>query len=769
MLTLEHKRVLFQCGEGTQRLLHEYRVRTGRIRDVLLLHLDAEACGGLLGMLLTLSDAEHGGVRVIGPRGLQRLFRAADGFARRPDYAVTVTEVGGEGDSPVLLIDEPVMRVYGVLLQRNGGWEMGAERYKRPRRGAAPATTPTVRTVGAWGSDVSEEVVNGPTAPTSGAAADAAPPLCLCYVVRVADHRGKFDVERAKAHGVPVGRLFSRLQQGETITVTSPEDGRERVVRPEDVMEPSTPGPTIVLLSCASPDWLTPLLSAETRAALQRAVWDSDAERRQQSRAVCVLHMLCAEAWQDRRYSEWTRDTFGDRAYHAVAGEQLGDVPVVFRSQAAMLERLHRLRPEWFRLPRRGVQGAEGSEVAATLPSSWRVAVPMLRFNLAPPATIGWEVPRRDAETPPPPAAPPPSPPSSAAIDPHYRVLFLGTGSAVPGKYRNVSGILVDLVDSALLLDAGEGTYGQLMRALGAREAQHLLLRKLRCVWISHMHADHHLGLPRLLSRRARLAARSPPPPPPSLLVVGPRALQPWLRSLSQYEPLPFLFIGNHELLHSGAAPIADYLPSTLGVHLRTLPVVHCPDAYAVVIESSTATAAATDAHHWRLVYSGDTLPHNPGIISAASGASLLIHEATFEDAKADEALERRHCTIGQAIETVRQAAPQRAILTHFSQRYAKAPAVDDAQVQRALRETRSLPAWDLMQVPWWRRPEGDGDAAGSAGHREEEVTAFLQELVVEFATELASQAEEEEEGEHRGEVEGDGVQPRAGVLAASE
>ena len=46
-----------------------------------------------------------------------------------------------------------------------------------------------------------------------------------------------------------------------------------------------------------------------------------------------------------------------------------------------------------------------------------------------------------------------------------------------------------------MLLDCGEGSYGQLRRRYGA--AADGVIARLRCVWISHIHADHHAGLGR--------------------------------------------------------------------------------------------------------------------------------------------------------------------------------------------------------------------------------------------------------------------------------
>lgn len=178
-------------------------------------------------------------------------------------------------------------------------------------------------------------------------------------------------------------------------------------------------------------------------------------------------------------------------------------------------------------------------------------------------------------------------------------VAFLGTGSAIPSKYRNVTGMLVRLspsvvpgddggddsaaaaakTDSAMavavameeeqksegglspvraasggergvgevgtagvedraiggsgrggsiIMDAGEGTMGQLWRMFGDSSRRHSaaaaaaantagagasgggggaqqVLRDLSAVWISHPHADHHLGLVRILSERNKL------------------------------------------------------------------------------------------------------------------------------------------------------------------------------------------------------------------------------------------------------------------------
>ena len=85
------------------------------------------------------------------------------------------------------------------------------------------------------------------------------------------------------------------------------------------------------------------------------------------------------------------------------------------------------------------------------------------------------------------------------------KVVFLGTGSAVPSKYRNVSSTLLQLsADKSVLLDCGEGTLNQLLRLYPASIDS--VLHRVKVVVISHSHADHHLGLPLLLLARAQQA-----------------------------------------------------------------------------------------------------------------------------------------------------------------------------------------------------------------------------------------------------------------------
>ena len=76
-----------------------------------------------------------------------------------------------------------------------------------------------------------------------------------------------------------------------------------------------------------------------------------------------------------------------------------------------------------------------------------------------------------------------------------FDLVFLGTAAAVPSADRGSPALLVICGPVRFLVDCGEGTQRQLMRArLGFRGLSHVLL--------THLHLDHVAGLAGLLATR---------------------------------------------------------------------------------------------------------------------------------------------------------------------------------------------------------------------------------------------------------------------------
>lgn len=78
----------------------------------------------------------------------------------------------------------------------------------------------------------------------------------------------------------------------------------------------------------------------------------------------------------------------------------------------------------------------------------------------------------------------------------------------------------------------------------------------------------------------------------------------------------------------------------------------------------------------FKLTYSGDTKPCD-ALVELGIDSTLLIHEATMEDELVDDALAKMHSTVSQAIEQGHKMNAKYTLLTHFSQRYAKIPRIE--------------------------------------------------------------------------------------------
>jgi hypothetical protein len=65
------------------------------------------------------------------------------------------------------------------------------------------------------------------------------------------------------------------------------------------------------------------------------------------------------------------------------------------------------------------------------------------------------------------------------------RIIFLGTSSARPTLYRNVSSLLLQLPGENWLFDCGEGTQQQMLK-LGYGPSL-----RIRRIFITHLHGDH--------------------------------------------------------------------------------------------------------------------------------------------------------------------------------------------------------------------------------------------------------------------------------------
>jgi ribonuclease Z len=273
------------------------------------------------------------------------------------------------------------------------------------------------------------------------------------------------------------------------------------------------------------------------------------------------------------------------------------------------------------------------------------------------------------------------------------RAIALGTSAGRPTLFRGASALAVAAPGGWALCDCGEGAQ------LAAQRAG-LSLSRLDAVLITHLHGDHFNGLPGLLGTLG-LEGRERP-----LLVAGPRGLRALLEALERHGalgtgalPLRILELtgpgGEIEwpeglgLLSYQARPLAHRVP-TYGfrVALKDRPgTLNLEAALAAGVPrgpllSELKAGRAVRIEGGRMVtpeglvgptrpgacvaYALDTVPC-ASAVELARGADLLVHEATYEHARAALAHERGHSSGVEAARIAAEAGARSLLLTHFS------------------------------------------------------------------------------------------------------
>uniref|UniRef100_A0A3B3SZR5 Zinc phosphodiesterase ELAC protein 2 n=1 Tax=Paramormyrops kingsleyae TaxID=1676925 RepID=A0A3B3SZR5_9TELE len=602
----EYNRYLFNCGEGTQRLMHEHKLKASRLDNIFLTRMSYDNVGGLCGMILTLKDTGVPECVLSGPPQLEKYLSAIRVFsgplneiklAVRPytepqysDETMSVTQVPIFGECH---LPKPAGRL-------------------PPSPGAGPADTG-----------------DGP-----GSTATKDPDLVVAFICKLNQKKGNFLVLKAKELGLPVGTaaigpIIAALKDGRSVTF----EGRE--IHPEEVCTPSDPGHAFIVLECPSLEFVQPLCTNETLRGYQSGG---------QVPVALVVHMTPESVLETEEYKQWM-ERFGPTTEHLILNEHVGTVHNV-RCHKIQTQ-LNMIHPEIF--PELKTYMAK---VTIHVPNVRGFVCLTVWCQEASFTGLFVHDDKRAGKYP--------------------ELVFLGTASSLPMKIRNVSGTLVNISTSqSLLLDCGEGTFGQLCRHYG--DGVDELLTRLSTVFISHMHADHHTGLLHLLYQRERALETLGKPFAPVYL-VAPLQIMHWLQQYDEHcqpilkhvniIPSRFLVEGSEEPNNKTKSLIQAMLKKSELEKLQTCVVPHCRGSFGCSLWHPSG---------WKMVFSGDTMP-SEALVQMGKGATLLIHEATLEDGMEEEARDKRHSTTSQAIDVGMKMNAEFIMLNHFSQRYAKIP-----------------------------------------------------------------------------------------------
>lgn len=509
-----------------------------------------------------------------------------------------------------------------------------------------------------------------------------------CYIIKNYPQRGKFNPQKAKELGVTPGPDFSRLTKGESIVTST-----GTTVTPEMVLGKGKDGGGFAILELPHTSYIEPLLA--------RKEWSSESVM---LGVGVIFWILGPDVLNDPRIKEFMQK--GKQFKHIVSSKDCCPNYLALESPAIAAIRLNILDSKHFPIPDFNneiqipscqktdfYEEAKCGMIVQLEPSieiQYNSVVPLLNTSnvirqssnevrkLAQIASKEVEnpeylctltknqadIPSKDAE-----------------------VITLGTGSSLPSKYRNVSATIVRVPGYGnYLFDCGENTLGQLKRVFGSEVSD--VLRNLKAIWISHLHADHHLGTVSVIkawneeTKEQDLIQKS------KLIVASDIGMKNWLDEYAEVEDYGYDRVEPIVLGERSGLEFKPCIEQSLQVgfsSIKACRVEHCAGAMAVVFNFPNG---------FKIAYSGDCRPSDK-FVKIGQGATLLIHEATFEDELQSDAIAKKHSTSSEALDIGKRMNARRILLTHFSQRYQKIPVMNDNQGKDQV----AIVAFDYMKI----------------------------------------------------------------------
>lgn len=245
-------------------------------------------------------------------------------------------------------------------------------------------------------------------------------------------------------------------------------------------------------------------------------------------------------------------------------------------------------------------------------------------------------------------------------------VTMLGTGSPQPDLERSGPAQVLTVGDQHILIDCGEGTTAQLMKAEIPPE-------DIKYLFMTHLHSDHVFGYGQFLLGGWGRGRRE-------LTIIGPKGMKRF------HETILNLFEEDISYRTSLGRPgngVLDVkiieidgpgeIDCGLDMKITAAEMVHNVLTYGFRFEVGESV----------VVISGDTAPTET-IVELSRGANLLVLDACLaptaiyhnttnpELQKIWHNLQKEHCSPGQAGEIANKAGVEKLVLTHFLPRINK-------------------------------------------------------------------------------------------------
>lgn len=273
-----------------------------------------------------------------------------------------------------------------------------------------------------------------------------------------------------------------------------------------------------------------------------------------------------------------------------------------------------------------------------------------------------------------------------------FEITILGCGAPNPTLRHMTSCQAVNYQDKLYMIDCGEAAQWS-MQKYGIK------FSRIQAIFISHLHGDHYMGLPGLLStlslngRTEPLTIYSTPDAIAFFKILMATACANLVYELNYIEvnteTSQLLYEDNSIAISS--FPLYHSVPCVgfrfdekpkplhmrgdrlkeLGIPFKEIPHIQRGEDYVckdgTVIPNSELTTPADMTFSY--AYCSDTAA-DQRVAEAVKGCDTIYHEATYTDEYEATAAERGHSTARQAAHIAHKAGSNRVILGHFSAKY---------------------------------------------------------------------------------------------------
>ncbi len=266
---------------------------------------------------------------------------------------------------------------------------------------------------------------------------------------------------------------------------------------------------------------------------------------------------------------------------------------------------------------------------------------------------------------------------------------FLGTGATIPPLDRYQVSFALRHAGGLTLFDCGEGTQYSLRKFK-------ISTRNEFVICISHLHSDHFLGLPGLLSS-FQLQGRNN-----EIIIIGPVGMKDLVSGLLKANyilieyPLKILEYNPGEKFNSKGYRIhifkakhegnaisflwqEDERPGTIDVNkLQEMGIPIGPligklqGGQSIKVRGKQifpSDVLGKSKKGRTVAYSGDTLPNENFIQNLPSNCDVLVHEGTYPSEMSKLGEERGHSTLLDAAKMANLAKTNTLVITHLSPR----------------------------------------------------------------------------------------------------